>query len=69
MFSCLICAATDVEEEKKHSMRRLSFFSSSKETKAHLYDEHGIEYDLTDEEVAPRKRKIPQSGELKIHRI
>ena len=50
-------------------MRRLSFFSSSKETKAHLYDEHGIEYDLTDEEVAPRKRKIPKSGELKIHRI
>ena len=62
VFSCLICAATDVNDEKRPSMRRLSFFSTSTETKAHLLDEHGIEYDLTDEEVAPRKRKTPKSG-------
>ena len=47
-------------------MRRLSFFSTSKDTKAHLFAEHGIEYDLTDEEVAPRKRKTPKSGALDI---
>ena len=48
-------------------MRRLSFFSTSKDTKAHLFAEHGIEYDLTDEEVAPRKRKTPKSGRLNNH--
>ena len=48
-------------------MRRLSFFSTSDETKAHLKDEHGIEYNFTDEEVAPRKRKTPKSGGLNNH--
>ena len=61
-FSCLICAATDVEEGKKTSMRRLSFFSSPNEIQAHLEHVHGIEYEFKDEGVAPRTRKTPKSG-------